>query len=283
MTEGKLELYISCRHLVNTDMGSLSDAFVILSRKTQTGWMTVGRSEIIWNSLNPDFSKSFQVDFQFERRQIFKIECRDADNDSGSQYDSLGEAQFELGTVVGSRNCTLLLNLTEGSKLMGKTVIRAEPIGGNNEAFTFKFEGHNLGKSYFCFQEKPFFTISKKITRHGHGNNEERQNLINAGETDEWLKVYESELGRGSHVYFNHFTVQSVKFCSNDLDTPIRVVSIYISSVFMDLSCATTICTEVRSSLRSGSCLEAKKSLIFMIQIMVVLWGASRLFKSRRI
>lgn len=91
MSQSKVELYFSCRQLVNMDLGSLSDAFIILYRKTQTGWITVGKTEIIWNSLDPDFATTFMVDFQFERRQVFKVACRDADNDSGSKYDSLGE------------------------------------------------------------------------------------------------------------------------------------------------------------------------------------------------
>jgi hypothetical protein len=124
---------------------------------------------------------------------------------------------------MGSRNCTALLNLMEGSKEMGKVIVRAEPISGSSKVFTMNFEGHGMAKTYFCIQEKTFFTVSKKMTRVGSGGTDERQRLINSGEEDEWLKVYETELGRGNSVYFNQFSISSDKLCSNDLDTPLRV------------------------------------------------------------
>lgn len=124
---------------------------------------------------------------------------------------------------MGSRNCTLLLNLMEGTKLMGKLVIRAEPASSSsNVLYNMNFEGHKLGKSYCCFKERPFFTIAKRMTRQATGN-DERQKLINSGEDEEWLKVYESELGRGSSVYFNQVGIRADKLCSNDLDLPLRV------------------------------------------------------------
>lgn len=129
---------------------------------------------------------------------------------------------------MGSRNCTLVLNLMEGSKPMGKAVVRAESTTGSNEVYTMKFEGNNLGKSYFCFKERPFFTICKKMIRQSIVGNDERQRLINSGDEEEWLKVYESELGKGSTVYFNQAVISSSKFCSKDIDSILRVGSTYL-------------------------------------------------------
>lgn len=63
-----------------------------------------------------------------------KVECRDADNKTGSEFDSLGSVQFEIGALVGAKHQTLVLNLMEGSKKMGKLVVRAEnrKIGDQN-------------------------------------------------------------------------------------------------------------------------------------------------------
>ena len=88
-----VELYFSCRKLKNKDLASLSDPFIVLHRKTESGWIVMGRSEIIWNNLNPDFSKSFPMDFIFERRQVFKVECRHATNKTGTESSSLGKVK----------------------------------------------------------------------------------------------------------------------------------------------------------------------------------------------
>jgi hypothetical protein len=50
----------------------------------------VGETEIVWDNLNPDFHKSFVVDFIFERRQIFKVSVVDVDNQAGTKFESLG-------------------------------------------------------------------------------------------------------------------------------------------------------------------------------------------------
>lgn len=52
--------------------------------------MQVDRTEIIWDSLDPDFVKSVEVEFVFERKQLFKVECRHAGNKTGTEYQLLG-------------------------------------------------------------------------------------------------------------------------------------------------------------------------------------------------
>jgi len=50
---------------------------------------------------NPDFSKSFVVDYTFEQQQPFKF--RVFDYDEGSSHDFLGETQINLSQIMGSR------------------------------------------------------------------------------------------------------------------------------------------------------------------------------------
>lgn len=69
----------------------------------------IGQTEVINNNLNPDFSTSFTVEFIFERKQVFKVEAKDIDNNAGTSFDSLGSVTFEMGTLIGSANNTLIL------------------------------------------------------------------------------------------------------------------------------------------------------------------------------
>jgi hypothetical protein len=64
----KVELSFACRELVDLDTFSLSDPQVIMYMKDtkQTSWNEIGRTEIIWNNLNPNFVKTIIVDYHFE-------------------------------------------------------------------------------------------------------------------------------------------------------------------------------------------------------------------------
>lgn len=79
------------------------------------------------DTLNPDFTTSFNIDFIFERVQRFKLEVRDADNTSGTEFEHVGSCEFELGQLVGSRENLLFLDLATPQKgNRGKCVVRCE-------------------------------------------------------------------------------------------------------------------------------------------------------------
>ena len=63
-----------------------------------------------------------------------KVECRDIDNSSGTDYDTLGFAEFELGTLMGSRQNMLLLDLMNKGKKEGVAVVRSEKVSRENYA-----------------------------------------------------------------------------------------------------------------------------------------------------
>ena len=56
----------------------------------------LGRTETIWDSLNPKFTKQFKTTYHFEMVQNFKIALydRDAKTERLSDHDFLGEASF---------------------------------------------------------------------------------------------------------------------------------------------------------------------------------------------
>lgn len=116
----------------------------------------LGETETIWNNLNPDFATSFKVEFIFEKKQYFKIEARDLDNKAGTKWDSLGQAEFELGKVIASVESTLEVELTheKNGKKMGVLVVKAEKanMGSSQFHLDLKIGGIQNGCSIF---EKP--------------------------------------------------------------------------------------------------------------------------------
>jgi hypothetical protein len=64
-----------------------------------------GRTENVKNSLDPDFAKSFSVDYMFEEVQNVKVAVYDIDNSTAnlSDDDFLGQVECTLGQV--NNNC----------------------------------------------------------------------------------------------------------------------------------------------------------------------------------
>ena len=67
--EMKVELFISCRKLKDLDVFSKSDPIVHMHswNERNRNWVKTGETELINNNLNPDFKKSFQVNYSFEK------------------------------------------------------------------------------------------------------------------------------------------------------------------------------------------------------------------------
>lgn len=61
--------------------------------------------------MNPNFKKSFTVDYTFEVKQDCYFEVQDEDD--GNSFDHLGECYTTIGAIVGARNNTLVLDLMD--------------------------------------------------------------------------------------------------------------------------------------------------------------------------
>ena len=61
----------------------------------------IGRTERITNSVNPQFSRSFELEYFFEQIQQMRFRVYDLDNDTSkvSDDDFLGQIECTLGEV----------------------------------------------------------------------------------------------------------------------------------------------------------------------------------------
>lgn len=67
----QLELFISARALKDLDVFSKSDPYVkvYFKKAPNQPWTFLGKTETVDNCLNPNFQKTFVVDYFFETRQ----------------------------------------------------------------------------------------------------------------------------------------------------------------------------------------------------------------------
>ena len=71
-------------------------------------WTKIGQTEVIMDNLSPQWVKSFEVPYHFERRDSYKVVVYDIDDfnnlDNYAGHDLVGEVVFALHEVVTSRD-----------------------------------------------------------------------------------------------------------------------------------------------------------------------------------
>ena len=76
----QLELNLSLRNIPKMDLLSPSDPFIIVQMRDEVKnrWNEVGKTDIIWDNPNPDFSKDIRINYMFEQIQTIRLNVWDA-------------------------------------------------------------------------------------------------------------------------------------------------------------------------------------------------------------
>ncbi|XP_073176111.1 copine-5 isoform X3 [Lepidochelys kempii] len=145
-------------------------------------WREFGRTEVIDNTLNPDFVRKFILDFFFEEKQSLRFDLYDVDSKSPdlSKHDFLGQAFCTLGEIVGSAGSRLEKPLTMGAftlhsrtgkptpsvsnggipgKKCGTIILSAEELGNCRDVATMQFCANKLDKKDFFGKSDPFMVF----------------------------------------------------------------------------------------------------------------------------
>jgi len=129
----KVDLYISCRGLKDTDVLSKSDPQVIV----YLSGVEIGKTEVVRDNLNPDFKKSFSVNYIFEKKQpmIFKV----IDVDKDGKYNDLGTIETTLGHIMGAKQQIALFELTVKGKKAGKLIVKSDVLQTSRGTLDLQF------------------------------------------------------------------------------------------------------------------------------------------------
>ncbi|XP_066523938.1 copine-8 isoform X2 [Hoplias malabaricus] len=160
----KVEITVSCRNLLDRDTFSKSDPICVLYTQTVVTreWREFGRTEVIDNTLNPDFVRKFILDYFFEERQNLRFDLYDLDSKSEnlSKHDFLGQMYCTLGEVVGSPGSRMerpLMGIP--GRNCGTIIIKAEELGNCRESVLLQFCGNKLDKKDFFGKSDPFLVF----------------------------------------------------------------------------------------------------------------------------
>ncbi|XP_052647919.1 copine-1 isoform X7 [Harpia harpyja] len=205
----RVELSVSCRSLLDRDLGSRSDPLCVLLQEVGDGrWAELDRTERIKNSQNPEFCKKLVVDYYFEKVQKLKFAVYDIDNKSFDLNDDdyLGGIECTLGQIVSSSVFTQTLELKQGKPAgKGTITISAEEIKDTRVVY-LEIEAQNLDKKDFLGKSDPFLEFYKQ------------------NDAGTWQLVYRSEVIKNNlNPCWRKFSVPLQTFCGGDFNKPIKV------------------------------------------------------------
>ncbi|XP_019405582.1 PREDICTED: copine-3 isoform X2 [Crocodylus porosus] len=205
----KVELSISCNNLLDRDVGSKSDPLCVLLQNTSgQQWYELDRTERIKNSLNPNFSKKFLIDYYFELVQKLKFGIYDIDNKTIDLNDDdfLGEFDCTLGQIVSAKTLTRPLVLKNGKPAgRGSITITAEEVK-DNRVVLLEVEARKLDNKDFFGKSDPYLEFHKQTSE---GN---------------WVMVHRTEVIKNNlNPVWRPFKISLNSLCYSDMEKPIKV------------------------------------------------------------
>ncbi|XP_018616252.1 copine-9-like isoform X1 [Scleropages formosus] len=160
----KIEVTVSCRNLLDMDTFSKSDPVVVLYIQGvgTKEWREFGRTEVIDNTLNPDFVRKFVLDYFFEEKQNLRFDVYNVDSRSSniSKHDFLGQTFCTLGEIIGSTGSRLEKTLSGiPGKKCGAIILTAEELSNCRDIATMQLCANKLDKKDFFGKSDPFLVF----------------------------------------------------------------------------------------------------------------------------
>uniref|UniRef100_A0A665TBK6 Copine Va n=1 Tax=Echeneis naucrates TaxID=173247 RepID=A0A665TBK6_ECHNA len=209
-------------------------------------WREFGRTEVIDNTLNPDFVRKYILDYFFEEKQNLRFDVYDIDSKSPdlAKHDFLGQVHCTLGEIVGSPASRLEKPLCGiPGKKCGTIILSAEELGNCRDCATMQFCANKLDKKDFFGKSDPFmvfyrsnedgtFTICHKTEVVKNTLNPVWQpfsipvRALCNGDYDRTIKAEVYDWDRdGSHDFIGEFTTSFKELCRGHSQLNIYEVS----------------------------------------------------------
>uniref|UniRef100_A0A8C5TLK3 Copine 8 n=1 Tax=Malurus cyaneus samueli TaxID=2593467 RepID=A0A8C5TLK3_9PASS len=208
----KVELSVSCRNLLDRDTFSKSDPICVLYTQAigNKEWREFGRTEVIDNTLNPDFVRKFIMDYFFEERENLRFDFYDVDSKSPnlSKHDFLGQMFCTLGEIVGSQGSRLEKSIVlfwffSTENCMLSVIFLYYPF---QDSVLMQFCANKLDKKDFFGKSDPFLVF--------HRSNEDGSFTI----------CHKTEVVKNTlNPVWQAFKISVRALCNGDFDRTIKV------------------------------------------------------------
>ncbi|KAJ0250682.1 Protein BONZAI 3 [Hirschfeldia incana] len=175
----QIELSLSASNLIDRDITSKSDPMAVMYLRKKDGKLEeIGRTEVILNSLNPNWIEKITVSFQFETVQNLVFHVYDVDTRYHNvpvkslklkEQDYLGEATCVLSEIMTKPNRSMTLNLHGNvgpagvSRKLGTLSIQAEETIASKTVVEMNLRSVHLDNKDLFSKSDPFLRISRLV------------------------------------------------------------------------------------------------------------------------
>ncbi|XP_069062241.1 copine-9 [Pleurodeles waltl] len=208
----KIEITVSCRNLLDMDTFSKSDPVVVLYAQGigNKEWSEFGRTEVIDNTLNPDFVRKFVLDYFFEEKQNLRFDVFNVDSRScniSKHKDFLGQMFCTLGEVIGSHRSRLEKPLGGiPGKKCGTIILSAEELSNCRDIATMQLCANKLDKKDFFGKSDPFLVFYR------------------SNEDGTFTICHKTEVVKNTlNPVWQPFTIPVRALCNGDFDRTVKV------------------------------------------------------------
>lgn len=202
----RVEMTLSCRSLINTDILSKSDPYCLVQMKEpwQDKYFEVGRTETIDDNLNPQWVKKFVMNYNFETVQKMRFEVWDVDPNG---QDFLGCFETTLADIVSFSGRQFVGRLTGvPGRNCGELVIVTEEVATCKQIVALELQAKQLKKLGWVWSNDPFLMISR-------ANEDGSYSLVLKTET-----VYSTQ-----NPKWNRIVIRVTSLCNGDYDRSLKI------------------------------------------------------------
>ncbi|CAK94686.1 unnamed protein product (macronuclear) [Paramecium tetraurelia] len=168
----------------------------------------IDQTEVIENNQNPDFIKTFTINYFFQVQQHLKMEVHN--QISSTQTQIIGQAQTTVAEVIGSKNQLIKANLyNQSGRNNGQIFLKADHVKLCREEFSIQLSGLKIRGTKLWFWDKisPFL----RFYRLKH-------------DIDFGVLVYETESAKDmASIKWKEIQCQAQKLCNGDYSIQIKV------------------------------------------------------------
>lgn len=248
----KVGIHISAKNLPKLHTFNMTDPYaaIFLLDKKRNMLVGSGVTEVVKDSLNPQFAKIFNLDYLFEEAQEVILQIyHNTGHPNPMEFDRhelIGEFRFPLATLMCTSGQVLTAPLRNAKKVgadLGEVFIRAEPVASTRDIFLVDFSAAKLvNKEGFFGTSDPFLEISRMnedgtytmVWRSEHKDNTLNPRWSTAripmvalcnGDLDRPLKIdiYDYERS-GKHVFMGSVLGASVRGMLTSANRPIHII-----------------------------------------------------------
>ncbi|CAD8195274.1 unnamed protein product [Paramecium pentaurelia] len=199
-----VELFLAARQLLNLEFFSKSDPYLeiyySLSGQQET---FLGRTETAECNLDPNWEKTFNIEYSQDMIQMLKFQIFDQDR-MGREF--MGEAQTTIKDILQQKNSLISLQIKRFDKAAGLLICKAVLFKESNHYVQWQFSGINLKNMDGIFgKSDPFLKFY----------------LFSDGV---WCQIYQTEYIKDDlNPTWKQFEISLQRLCFNDENKKFKV------------------------------------------------------------